>query len=185
MNFNMHYDLKGKHSFLSPSKYYWTNWDEDKIETSFHNFMASARGTRLHEFAAEAISLGVKLQNNKTTLSMYVNDAIGYKMTPEQPLYYSDNCFGHADAISFRRNVLRIHDLKTGEITPGSMKQLEIYAALFCLEYHVDPYSIKFELRIYQFDQVICHEPDPEVIEDIMTKIITFDKKIDLLKSEE
>ena len=185
MNFNTHYDLLGKHSFLSPSKHYWANWDEEKVETSFYNFMASARGTRLHDFAAEAISLGIKLQGNKTTLSMYVNDAIGYSMTPEQPLYYSENCFGHADAISFKRNVLRVHDLKTGEITPGSMMQLKIYAALFCLEYHVDPYSIRTELRIYQFDDVAIEEPDPEEIEKIMTKIIVFDKKIQQLRTEE
>ena len=50
------------------------------------------------------------------------------KMTPEQILYYSDNCFGTADAILFRNNFLRIHDLKTGKI-PAHMEQLEIYAS--------------------------------------------------------
>jgi hypothetical protein len=32
---------------------------------------------------------------------MYVNDAIGYNMKVEQPLYYSENCFGHADTLCF------------------------------------------------------------------------------------
>lgn len=171
MNFNEHYDLKDLHAFLSPSKYYWTNWDEEKLKSSYHNHLAAARGTRLHSYAAESIDLGIKLQGNKTTLNMYVNDAIGYKMTPEQPLFYSPLCFGHADAISFKRNTLRIHDLKTGVITPGSMRQLEIYAALFCLEYHVDPHKIKIELRIYQFDDVLCSEPDPSDIEHLMNLI--------------
>jgi hypothetical protein len=37
---------------------------------------------------------------------MYVNDAIGYQMTPEQPIYYSENCVGTADAISFKNDFL-------------------------------------------------------------------------------
>ena len=106
MNFNEHYELRNKHAFFSPSKYYWLRWDEDKIKNSYINARAAEKGTRLHNIAAECISLGIKLQNNKTTLSMYVNDAIGYKMKPEVALYYSDNCFGHADAISFKRNLL-------------------------------------------------------------------------------
>ena len=85
---------------------------------------------------------------------MYVNDAIGYRMTPEQPLYYSDNCFGTADAIQFKNNVLRIHDYKSG-IIPAKMEQLKIYAALFCLEYKVKPGAIRIELRIYQNDDVV------------------------------
>lgn len=114
---------------------------------------------------------------------MYVNDAIGYKMSVEQPLYYSDNCFGTADAISFRRNTLRIHDLKTG-ITKASMKQLEAYAAIFCLEYAIDPRDIKIELRIYQNKNVEIHDPDPEVILFIMDRIVELDAKIEMLKRE-
>lgn len=178
MNFNKHYELTNRHAFLSPSKYYWSNWDEEKLDVSYNNFLATERGTRLHALAAECISLGIKLKDNKTTMGMYVNDAIGYRMTPEQPLYYSDNCFGHADTISFRRNKLRIHDLKTGEVTPGSMRQLEIYAALFCLEYDVNPFKIEIELRIYQFDQAIIHNPDPQTILDIMNKIKVFDERL-------
>ncbi len=184
MNFNAHYELKNKHSFLSPSKHYWIKWDEDKLRTSYSNAQAAERGTRLHDLAAECIKLGIKLKDNKTTMALYVNDAIGYKMNAEQALYYSDNCFGHADAISFKRNTLRIFDLKTGEITPGSMDQLLIYAALFCLEYHIDPHAIKYDLRIYQFDQAMCYEPHGEEIADIMSIIVHLDAVIEEINEE-
>jgi hypothetical protein len=115
---------------------------------------------------------------------MYVNDAIGFKMKPEQVLYYSENCFGTADAIIFRNNLLRIHDLKTG-VTKAHMEQLEIYAALFCLEYKKRPSDIDMELRIYQNNEIVIFNPTAEDIVPIMDKIITFDKIINKLKSEE
>ena len=115
---------------------------------------------------------------------MYVNDAIGFKMVPEQILYYSDNCYGTADAIAFRNKTLRIHDLKTGEV-PAKMEQLEIYAALFCLEYNIKPGDIEMELRIYQNDEILHHEPTVEDIAPIMDKIIIFDKVIDRIKEQE
>ena len=115
---------------------------------------------------------------------MYVNDAIGYAMTPEQVLYYSDNCYGTTDAISFRDNFLRIHDLKTGE-TPAHIEQLEVYAALFCLEYHYKPSDIGIELRLYQFDDVFVETPTPDIIVPIMDRIVTFDKIIDEIKQQE
>ena len=181
MKFNQHYNLEGCHAFLGASKYHWINYDETKLEETYKRFLATQRGTKLHEFAKECIELGVKLQRSKKTLNMYVNDAIGYKMTPEQVLYFSDNCFGTADAISFRNNLLRIHDLKTGEI-PAHMEQLEVYAALFCLEYHMQPSKIGMELRIYQNDEIIIHQPTVEDIAPIMDKIITFDKRLEELK---
>ena len=85
MNFNPHSNLVGKHAFLSASKYHWINYDEEKLTNSFRKYLATQRGTRLHEFASECISLGIKLPRSKKTLNMYVNDAIGFKMTPEQP----------------------------------------------------------------------------------------------------
>lgn len=185
MNFNTHYELKDKHAFLSPSKHYWINWDEDKLRASYKNAQAAERGTRLHSLAAECISLGIKLQNNKTTMSMYINDAIGYKMTSEVPLFYSSNCFGHADALSFNRKLLRIFDLKTGTVTQGSMDQLLIYAALFCLEYGVDPRSIKYDLRIYQYDNAVCYEPEGTEIAEIMDIIVALDRQIEMMKAEE
>lgn len=181
MNFNNHFRLEGQHAFLSASKYHWINYDEEKIENAYYKYLATAHGTRLHEFACECIKLGIKLPKTRKTLNMYVNDAIGYRMTTEQMLYYSDNCFGTADSISFRQNLLRIHDLKTGE-TPASMKQLEVYTALFCLEYKTDPNDIGIELRLYQSNEALIHEPSPDDILRIMDKIITFDKHIEKLK---
>lgn len=183
MIFNNHSRLEGRHAFLSASKYSWTNYDLDKLETVFRNMMAIQRGTELHDFAAQAIKLGIKQARSSKTLNMYVNDAIGYRMIPEQILHYSDNAFGTADAISFRKNMLRIHDLKTG-VTPASMKQLVIYVALFCLEYKVKPSEIEVELRIYQNDDIQIYVPELEEIVYIMDKIVTFDKQIDLIKME-
>lgn len=184
MIFNEHSKLRGQHAFLGASKYHWINYDEKKIVDSYNNFLATAKGTELHDFAAQCIKLGQKLPKSKKTLNMYVNDAVGYRMIPEQVLYYSDNCFGTADAIIFRDNTLRIHDLKSG-VTPAHMEQLEIYAALFCLEYKYKPSSINIELRLYQSDEVLVYVPEPEDITDIMNKIITFDKILTKMKIEE
>jgi hypothetical protein len=183
MNFNRHLGLEGQHAFLSASKYHWVNYDKEKLAHSYSKYQAAQLGTRLHEFACECIRLGIKLPKTKKTLNMYVNDAIGFKMQTEQTLYYSENCFGTADAISFKQKLLRVHDLKTGT-GPTSMTQLEIYVAIFCLEYDVDPNSIEIELRIYQNDDVVIHDPLREDILYIMDKIITFDKEIDKMKME-
>ena len=98
MNFNKHSNLEGQHAFLGASKFHWIRYDEEKIVESYSKFLATLKGTELHEFAAQCIRLGQKLPKQQKTLNMYVNDAIGFKMIPEQPLYYSDNCFGTADA---------------------------------------------------------------------------------------
>ena len=184
MNFNKHSNLQGMHAFLSASKYSWLNYSEERLEEAFRNYCAIQRGTELHELASSCIRLGVKLPKNKKTLSMYVNDAIAHKMTTEQVLYFSRNCWGTADSISFSEGVLRIYDLKTG-ISPTKMDQLEIYAALFCLEYEVDPHDILIELRIYQSEDVSINNPDPDRIMDIMNKIVLFDKHIEGMKREE
>ena len=181
MNFNSHSRLEGQHAFLSASKYHWINYDENQLVNTFLKFQAIQRGTELHELASQLIKLGIKLPKSNKTLNLYVNDAIGFKMVTEQPLYYSDNCFGTADAICFRKNVLRIHDLKTGE-TPASIKQLMVYNALFCLEYKIKPSDIETELRLYQSDNIIVDTPNPLDITNIMDKIITFDKRIDQIR---
>jgi hypothetical protein len=178
VNFNEHSDLVGQHAFLSASNYHWVNYDAEKLAVVWHNAQAARRGTELHAFAHEAIRLGIKLPRTRQTLNMYVNDAIGYRMSTEQVLYYSPNCYGHADSISFTRNLLRIHDLKTGTVQKGSMRQLDIYAALFCLEYGIKPGEIEMELRIYQDDDVIVSSADIDVIAHIMSKIIVFDQYI-------
>ena len=183
MNFNQHSNLTGKHAFLGASKYHWINYDSDKLIESYSRFLATQRGTVLHDFAAQCITLGQKLPRSQKTLNMYVNDAIGFKMEPEQVLYYSDNCFGTADAISFRKGELRIHDLKTGAI-PAHMEQLMVYSALFCLEYGMRPSDISVELRIYQNDEILVH-PEVDEIVPIMDKIISFDKLLTKIKMEE
>ena len=178
-----HYDLVGKHAFLGASKWHWLNYTEEKLLESFRRSLAVERGTRLHALAAELINLGQNLPDEQLTLNLYVNDAIRYKMRAEQVLYYSENCFGTADAICFRNKKLRIHDLKTGD-TPTHMEQLLIYAALFCLEYKVKPGDISFELRIYQGNDALVCNPTAEDILPIMDRIKTFDRIIAKAKFE-
>lgn len=184
MIFNAHSDLYGHHAFLSPSNYHWLGYNDQKLEARYAASMAAKRGSDLHALAHEAIRLGIKLSRVNKSLSTYVNDAIAYRMVCEQILYYSENCFGTADTICFRRNKLRIHDLKTG-IVQTSEHQLEIYAALFCLEYGVDPFSIEVELRIYQRDEIRVFEPPPEITIDIMNRIIDFDQQIERIKASD
>lgn len=184
MNWNKHSKFEGAHAFLGASKYSWVNYDDAKLIETYTNQQAVYRGTRLHALAAELISLGVPLKRTQQTLNMYVNDAISLKMDPEVVLYYSDNVFGTADSISFRKGLLRIHDLKTG-VTPAHMEQLMIYAALFCLEYHQKPGDIQMELRIYQNNNIEVCNPTAEDILPIMDKAVHFDKLIAKLKEME
>lgn len=181
MIFNLHSGLRDKHAFLSPSNYHWLNYTDQKLEARFFSVMAARRGSDIHALAHEAIRLGIKLSKSNQALSTYVNDAIGYRMACEQILYFSDNCFGTADTISFRRNKLRIHDLKTG-IIASSEKQLEVYAAIFCLEYGIVPFDIETELRIYQRDEIRIFETPPEAIVNIMEKIVDFDQQVEKIK---
>ena len=179
MNFAKHSNLEGLHAPFSPSKSIWLRYDEDKALAVYRNMRAKEIGTRLHAWAKETIDLGIKQPRSKKTLYAYVNDAIGFKMSTEVVLYYSDYFFGTADAICFRNNFLRIHDLKTG-MHEASMEQLEIYAALFCLEYRVKPNELDgCELRLYQSDEVICHVPDPKDILAIMNKIVQLNKALE------
>lgn len=186
MHYNDHSQLEGKHAFLSASKYHWVNYTPEKMMQVYSNYFATEKGTILHDFASRCINLGQKLPRSKKTLNMFVNDAIGFRMRSEQVLYYSDNCFGTTDAILYDENAkfLRVHDLKTG-VTPSSMCQLEIYAALFFLEYAVDPQETKMELRIYQNNEIQVEIPEPTTILYIMQKIKDFDKLINDIKENE
>ncbi|NSJ25519.1 DUF2800 domain-containing protein [Blautia glucerasea] len=183
MNFNKHSILEGTHAPFGASQSSWLRYSDDKALDVYKNLQAKMMGTRLHAWAKETIDLGIKQPRSKKTLYAYVNDAIGFKMDTEVVLYYSDNFFGTADSISFRDNFLRIHDLKTGK-TPVHMEQLEIYAALFCLEYKVRPGDIDMELRIYQNDEVIVFNPTAEDILPIMDKIVHLDKLLKSLNEE-
>lgn len=184
MNFRQHFDLKDKHAFLAPSKYHWLNYSDDDLLEAHRRSRAAKRGEVLHSFASMAINLRQKQPRLRVALNAFINDAIGYNMTSEQPLYYSDNFFGTTDAISFRENILRIHDLKTG-VSPTSIKQLLIYAALFCLEYSVDPYTITIELRIYQGNVILVETPSGEDVKLVMDRIVDFDRKLNTLELED
>lgn len=180
MKWNEHYRLKGQHAIFSPSTPSWLRYDEAKIRSFLEAKEAMVLGTKLHDYACQSIQLGRSLPKRPAdTVSLYVNDAIKYGMTPEQCLYFSPSVFGHADAIKFDRGLLRIHDLKTGA-NPGKMDQLLIYDALFCLEYGYDPHSIKHNLRIYQYDDINEVTPDPDEIALIMDQII----RVDDIKTE-
>ena len=184
MNFVKHLNLNGLHAPFSPSQSSWLRYDDSKALEVYNNKKAAEIGTKLHAWAKDTIDLGIKQPKSKKTIYAYVNDAIGYRMSTEVVLYYSDRFFGTADAISFRDGFLRIHDLKTGKL-PVHMEQLEIYAALFCLEYKVKPGDIQIELRIYQNDEIISHNPTAEDIVPIMDKIIHLDKLLSKIDEED
>lgn len=180
MIWNRHSNLKSQHAFLSPSNFYWVNDDEEKLISRWNNSKATEMGTRLHAYAEESIRLARRQLKNKDSVNMFINDAIGYRMEAEQTLYYSENCFGTADAICLHDNekILRIHDLKTGEI-PGHMEQLLIYAALFFLEYREwRPGSITTELRIYQHGDIQKYLPNETELEQYMDRIRRADEII-------
>lgn len=184
MDFNRHFNLSGKHATLAPSQGSWLRYDFDKMRARMITMAAAKRGSDMHALACEAIRLKVKFQG-RTTIAAYVNDAIGFKMTPEQVLYGTEHCFGTADAIGLFHDkkedvyILRIFDLKTGE-TPVKVDQLVIYAALFCLEYGFKPFSLLYDLRIYQMNEIISFdEVTPEDVALAMDKIITLSEFID------
>lgn len=185
MIWNEHSMLKDTHAFLGGSNYHWLNYDLDKLKGTWLNLRAKQEGSELHAIAQQCIDHKIFLKGNRQTLPMYVNDAIHFNMRTEQPLVYSVNCFGTADAIRFdeKKSFLRIHDLKTG-VVPAHMEQLKIYAALFCLEYgkrysyKVETDGSNIELRIYQNDDIQIAHPNDVEITAIMDKIIDFDKHI-------
>lgn len=207
MKFTKHLELRDKHSMLAPSQPYWLGYSEDQLYQKYVSSFAQTTGTLLHGLAETLITNNIKLKKTDRNVVLvhllengipaaaiemdriynnfvtYVNDAIGFRLTPEQPLVYSEYCFGTADAISFKNNLLRIHDYKSGT-TPAKMEQLMIYAALFCLEYKYKPGEIEMELRIYQNDEVIYHNPTADEIGPIMDKIISSDKYFRELNGE-
>ena len=193
MQFNYHSNLDGLHAPFSPSQSHWLRYDDDKAIETYINRKAAERGTKLHQWAKDTIDLGIKQPRSNKTLYAYVNDAIGFRMKTEVVLFYSERFFGTADAISFRfekqhgREVLRIHDLKTGKSgkIEDHMEQLEIYAALFCLEYRKKPGDIFMELRVYKNGEVLVHNPTAEDILPVMDKIIHLNKLLEKIESEE
>ena len=187
MNFIKHSNLEGLHAPFSASQSSWLRYDEDKLLAVYKNKKAAEMGTKLHAWAKETIDLGIKQPRSNKTLYAYVNDAIGFKMSTEVVLYYSDYFFGTADAISFRNGILRIHDLKTGSVgkIEDHMEQLKVYAAFFCLEYKIKPGEIEIELRVYKNDEVMVYNPTSEDILPIMDTIVHFNKVLEKNNYEE
>lgn len=172
MVFNRHRELEGRHAILSPSKYYWIGYSDEKLTEWLQHYKAMSEGVETHDFARRCIERGVKLSKRKKTLNMYVNDAISYGLTPEQVLYYTPNCFGTADAIGVTDDDLYIFDLKTGE-TRADMRQLEIYAGLFSLEYPREWSNIgHVYLRIYQSNNIREVEEAKEEIDAVAARIV-------------
>ena len=208
MIWNRHSNLEGKHAFLSASKYTWLNKTSEEIAESYKNSFATTIGTLLHSYAESCIQYREKLRKSDIhgvkidllregvpefaidiresfpTLMMFVNDAIDYRMDQEVLLYYSDLCFGTTDAIGVEKNLLRIHDLKTG-VSTAKMDQLMIYAALFFHEYAYlgyKPENLRTELRIYQLGDIAVLEPEPEQIREVMEDIVEKDRVLQALK---
>lgn len=189
--FNQHPEMEGLHSFRAPSNPSWRNYDDEKLIDRYINSKAQQIGTILHAYAQWRIGTHRKMRKidisaveddlcrNEINLNLvdldriypclseYINDCIKLGMSTEVGLGDVKTIFGHADAISFEKNLLRVSDLKTGETMPH-MEQLYTYNALFCIEYKVKPESIKFIDSIYHIDGAIIDEPDPSIIREFM-----------------
>jgi hypothetical protein len=184
LRFRKHSHLEGQHAFLSPSSYHWINYDEDKLKFRYKTLKAALEGVEQHRYAAICIEERIVQNDETTTVGLYINQCIQYRMSAEVVLFYSPNAFGTVDAIAYRHRRLRISDLKTG-VTRTSEHQLEVYAALFCLEYEIDPFEIRdIELRIYQDGTVRVYIGDPYIIKGIMDKIEQFDEILNRLREE-
>ena len=181
MSYQYSFDRLPDHAIFSPSQPSWLNYTEEQTIERYRKAQATEMGTRLHEWAAETISLNIRQSRTRKTLNMFINDAIGFHMIPEDDrthatrFVYSEFFFGTCDAYCYNHGILRIHDLKTGK-GPVHPEQLEIYAALFYLQEKLDPYKNQTILRIYQNDDVVEWEPDPERIKGIMDLIVDRDK---------
>jgi hypothetical protein len=186
--------LIGLHAFLSPSTYQWIDYDEEKLRRVYFQKQQARLGDEYHAYAQRAIDLKIRQADNGTTLSMYINDAIGFRMQAEVSLFYSEDCFGTTDSISCREekwpdgifDTLRISDLKTG-VTPASMKQLLIYAGIFFHEYRslFDPRTTRVVLRIYQNDAIEELMPDTAELLLVMSRVKTQADLIKYLREED
>ena len=184
MEYNNHWELAGKHAYLSPSNGAWVNYDAEKMANYYQNQLKKEEGTFLHDLASRLIKIRKRLPSQKNSFNQFVNDAIGLRMKSEIALFYSMNIFGTADALVYKdkEKHLQIHDLKTG-FKEAPFIQLDIYSALFCLEYNKNPFDLTFEERIYQGVGYKDNFPEPEDIKKIMDKIVMLDQVIDSQKA--
>ena len=65
------------------------------------------------------------------------------------------------------------------------MEQPLIYSALFCLEYSIKPMDISTHLRIYQMNEIMESDPEPEEIQKTMDQIVRLDKIVTKWKAED
>jgi len=179
--FHKHPELVDKHAFLSPSSHAWQRYTPDHLLDVYSNMQKKEMGTRIHAFVSEAINLGIKLGTSHTSVNLFVNDAIGFHMSSEVPLYYSDYIFGTADAISFNETTmeLRIHDLKTGNQPVRSFEQLDAYAALFLHEYNQSPYDVTIIQRLYQNSDYTEQIADTASNAALMATMVDFTKLLE------
>ena len=108
----------GAHAFLGASKHSWTEKEEADILTAFKNSYSTTMGTEIHEIASFMINKKIRLAKTDRKLIFYellknglprfviqsekiietvmpfINDAIGFDMQSEQPLYFSRWAFG-------------------------------------------------------------------------------------------
>lgn len=218
MNYNTHLELRGKHAAFSASQSGWTEKSPDEILEWHIKSYAQTVGTAVHDICRKHIKRRFRLTKsakNEVILSLvedyniplyvidgmanfdilyatamlYVNDAVSFRMVPEQPVQYSDLFFGTADCITaldyiFEKKELRIHDLKTGT-QPAKMRQLEVYAAETCLEYGLRPEDLNVELRIYQSNEILFHKPTPEELYFRIDQIKDYDRIINEIRLKE
>ena len=188
MEWNDHWRLEGRHATLSPSGYHWLNYDADKMRRVTWNNYSKEDGTKMHELASNMILYNIMPEDNENALNQFVIDALTMfkePMSSEILLYYSDECFGTADAIYYNEDKqhLQVHDLKTGVSKP-SFKQLWIYCALFCLEYGYKPEKMTFECRLYQLGAMDIDNPQPKQIRSIMKQIVEMSNVIEGVRVE-
>lgn len=55
MQWNKHFNLRGRHSFLAPSNHSWKNYDDQKLISVFESDRRKFEGTLLHEWAEHVI----------------------------------------------------------------------------------------------------------------------------------
>ena len=201
MYWNDHHEYEGLHAFLGASQHYWLGWTDQILYQRYKNSFAADAGTVIHDLASRCIKRRIKLtkddinlikmelMNNSIPFNVididkilnntinFIDYCIDNNMSSEIILFYSKYAFGTTDAISFDGKTLKIADLKTGVI-PAKVEQLLIYAALFCLEYNVDPNNIKTELRIFQSGEVLAWEYSGNDIQYYMDRIVETENKL-------
>lgn len=164
--------LDTEHAFMSPSNYHWLNYTKERLIEVWDAKQNASLGTRLHIFAQECINLRIRVDPiSHPTVAIFVNDAIDLGMYSEVHLEYDELCYGTADVLLFAHNILHIWDLKTGN-NRVHHSQLYIYAAIFCLQNAIDPYSIQYDLRIYQHGKRVPSITYPERIANTMATIV-------------